>query len=845
MADLRLEHIYKVYPNGTKAVSDFTMNIEDKEFIVLVGPSGCGKSTTLRMIAGLEDISAGELYIDGKIVNDVEPKDRDIAMVFQNYALYPHMTVYENMAFGLQLRHVPNDIIHQKVLWASNILGLNDYLDRKPKAMSGGQRQRVALGRAILRNPKVMLLDEPLSNLDAKLRAQMRSEIAKLHEELKTTFVYVTHDQVEAMTLGTRVVVMKSGRIQQIDTPKNLYDYPNNKFVAGFIGTPQMNFFEATLSSAKDLISFNFKYSNAKIEVPHDDLLKLQPIYLDNKHLVYVGLRCEDITVDPEKTKNDKSAIDVKISHFEELGNETLIYADTDLNGDGFGETSTRVIVKGTSTYDFKPGQIVKAVLNLKKCHIFDKSTEESVMPRLPEINVLNCKVEKQSIVIGDLKIKLPLSIKAKDGEGELFINSNSIILDDGPFDGKIINFETIGNKKLVYIKVGNRLLFSIANKDYKIGSTVKFDFDYTQILVKNEKESLIQPMPEFDSINGSFINYFTAKNDLSGYKEIIENRILDTKKEYESKKSVLKKEYEKKILDAQKINNVELKEKDDKAYLLEKDKVEKAITSNKVEQKTKINTFNKAHKEKLVSIKNEVNVLYDNLKEEEKASYKKFVEINTDKEEGRKRREEHKNYKDNLPKERNNELTRRINEESIVYETNVNSTNGYYKRENAALKAELVKMKKKFKVDENYASYLSSEFKHKDKELSVEENNDILKQDQLFFFKFGKKYVESTEIISNKMVQSLGTKVFSKTYLLEIPHNAYRIDKDGFDAVVEGSQIVNGKIYYNCKINFDGEPKQIYCILKEKLKVGEKINLKFDITRIQITEKGIGLRIY
>ena len=248
MAGLRLEHIYKVYPNGTKAVSDFTMDIQDKEFIVFVGPSGCGKSTTLRMIAGLEEISAGELYIDNNIVNDVEPKDRDIAMVFQNYALYPHMTVYENIAFGLKLRHLPNEEIHKKVLWAAQVLDLTEYLDRKPRAMSGGQRQRVSLGRAIIRNPKVMLLDEPLSNLDAKLRAQMRSEIAKLHEDLQTTFIYVTHDQVEAMTLGTRVVVMKLGKIMQVDTPKNLYDYPDNLFVAGFIGTPQMNYFKGMLN---------------------------------------------------------------------------------------------------------------------------------------------------------------------------------------------------------------------------------------------------------------------------------------------------------------------------------------------------------------------------------------------------------------------------------------------------------------------------------------------------------------------------------------------------------------------------------------------------------------------
>ena len=249
MASLRLQDIYKVYQSGVVAVTDFTLDIEDKEFIVFVGPSGCGKSTTLRMIAGLEEISDGELYIDGKLMNNVQPKDRDIAMVFQNYALYPHMTVYDNMAFGLKLRKKPKAEIDEKVKEAARILGLETYLQRKPKALSGGQRQRVALGRAIVREPKVFLLDEPLSNLDAKLRAQMRTEITKLHHRLATTFIYVTHDQVEAMTMGTRIVVMKDGFIQQVDAPQKLYDYPANLFVAGFIGTPQMNFFDAVLTA--------------------------------------------------------------------------------------------------------------------------------------------------------------------------------------------------------------------------------------------------------------------------------------------------------------------------------------------------------------------------------------------------------------------------------------------------------------------------------------------------------------------------------------------------------------------------------------------------------------------
>ena len=266
MASLSLQHINKTYPNGFQAVKDFNLEIEDKEFIIFVGPSGCGKSTTLRMIAGLEEISGGTLKIGDKVMNDVEPKDRDIAMVFQNYALYPHMTVYDNMAFGLKLRKVPKDQIDKAVREAARILDLEKLLDRKPKALSGGQRQRVAMGRAIVRNPKVFLMDEPLSNLDAKLRVQMRIEISKLHENLGATIIYVTHDQTEAMTLGTRIVVLKDGVIMQVDSPQKLYNQPNNLFVAGFIGSPQMNFVDAqcVVEGAKAFLKFD-KY---QVELP-------------------------------------------------------------------------------------------------------------------------------------------------------------------------------------------------------------------------------------------------------------------------------------------------------------------------------------------------------------------------------------------------------------------------------------------------------------------------------------------------------------------------------------------------------------------------------------------------
>ena len=339
MANLSLKHIYKVYPNGAKAVSDFNMLIDDKEFIVFVGPSGCGKSTTLRMIAGLEEITAGELKIGDVVVNGMEPKDRDIAMVFQNYALYPHMSIFENLAFGLRMRKVPdvkrdkdgNPVLDkkgreikimrkytkaeltEKVNEAARILEITDYLKRKPKEMSGGQRQRVALGRAIVRQPKVMLLDEPLSNLDAKLRTQMRSEIVKLHKKLQTTFIYVTHDQVEAMTMGTRIVVMKDGFVRQIDTPKNLYKYPADKFVAGFIGTPQMNFFEGTLTKDGDKVHIDFKYSDAKVTVPYSLLMRTTPQYLDGTKTVYIGFRAEDVSLDEKKVAASTAKIKVKI----------------------------------------------------------------------------------------------------------------------------------------------------------------------------------------------------------------------------------------------------------------------------------------------------------------------------------------------------------------------------------------------------------------------------------------------------------------------------------------------------------------------------------------------------
>ena len=361
-AFVSLRHIDKIYDNNVQAVFDFNLDIKKHEFIVFVGPSGCGKSTTLRMIAGLEDITKGELYIDNELCNDKTPKDRDIAMVFQSYALYPHMSVYENMAFGLKLRRLPKYEIDRRVHEAARILQIEEYLDRKPKALSGGQRQRVALGRAIVRNAKVFLMDEPLSNLDAKLRVQMRSEIIKLHNSLNATTIYVTHDQTEAMTMASRIVVMKLGRVQQIGSPIEIYNNPANLFVAGFIGSPAMNFFHVDYSAEDNSITFA---SGEKVVLPKT-LTKGKSI----PSKVIFGIRPEDIKEVDGETKVTGPEFDIDVNVAELLGNEYYVHAD-------FG--GTELVSKIPANRVIKTGDKIKVFFDLKKIHFFDPETEKSI----------------------------------------------------------------------------------------------------------------------------------------------------------------------------------------------------------------------------------------------------------------------------------------------------------------------------------------------------------------------------------------------------------------------------------------------------------------------------------
>ena len=376
MASLSLKHIYKKYPGGVTAVSDFNLEIKDKEFLILVGPSGCGKSTTLRMIAGLEEISEGELWIGDTLVNDVAPKDRDIAMVFQNYALYPHMTVFENMAFGLKLRKVPKEEIKRRVEEAARILDINHLLERRPKALSGGQKQRVALGRAIVRNPKVFLLDEPLSNLDAKLRASMRTELTKLHKKVETTFVYVTHDQVEAMTMATRIVVMKDGLIQQVDTPQNLYDYPVNLFVAGFIGTPQMNFISCQLIEEGGELFVTFGTSKIKVPAEKANNPALKE-YVGQE--VIVGIRPECLYDDPVHISSmPDSIIETTVEVTELMGAEIYLYLSFDGQDEATG--GKNIIARVSSRSTSRAGDQIQIAIEASRMHIFDKDTERCIV---------------------------------------------------------------------------------------------------------------------------------------------------------------------------------------------------------------------------------------------------------------------------------------------------------------------------------------------------------------------------------------------------------------------------------------------------------------------------------
>lgn len=870
MASVKLEHIYKVYTGGTKAVSDMTLDIKDGEFIVFVGPSGCGKSTTLRMVAGLEAISAGELYIGDQVVNDVEPKDRDIAMVFQNYALYPQMTVYENMAFGLQLRHTPTDVIQQKVMWAANILGLTEMLDRKPKAMSGGQRQRVALGRAILRDPKVMLLDEPLSNLDAKLRTSMRTEIAKLHQRLKTTFIYVTHDQTEAMTLGDRVVVMKKGTVQQFDTPKNLYEYPANKFVAGFIGTPQMNFFAGNVTRKGDKVSIKLDKSEKELVADFNYFVKVNPAYLDGEHPVTMGIRCEHLHI---VNKETKETLPVKVNRFEELGSEALIYGEINLHDEDMMDKDSTIIIKvGVLPKGLEIGQTIQVGLDMDHTYFFDAETEESIVPRIPSVNMIEASVKGGKLAFLGNTVKLPGYLEGTEDleNGELAVPNDAFIFGKGDVTATVVTTEVIGETKLLHLKVGERLIFALADKDYADGTELKLGFDFSRLSLKDSAgKEVIVPIRKFDAYNANFFNYKTAmamtgdnpkfeeekiRRETAAaakYDELIAQAHVDYQRDYDSTvpeefKNIMNMEDEGAKKTAYKQLVTERRVKGNQILAEDKAEMNKALALLKVTRNDQLKALKEKHKADTAEAKKQVIELYTKLRIDEKQSFEDFIKVNKDREALRRRRDEYRMFTSTFTDQRANAMTEAVKGIDINYDNDVSKVKSTYKRGVNGAKQAFAEKKKFYGEQADPVGTLDRKYAKKYADLEKEKKNAVTLAGNVFIFGIGKYYFMSQPVISAKLIQGLGTRVFSKNFLLEVPHDAYVVSEDGIDGRVES--IVNyGNISFAKVVYQDslGNEQFAYVQFDKDLKEGDEIKLAFDITKCQITETGNNIRLY
>lgn len=854
MANLKLEHIYKVYPNGTKAVNDFSLDIKNGEFIVFVGPSGCGKSTTLRMIAGLEDITAGELYIDSTIVNDMEPKDRDIAMVFQNYALYPHMTVYENMAFGLRLRHIPDDVIQEKVLWAADILGIKDYLDRKPRNMSGGQRQRVSLGRAILRDPKVMLLDEPLSNLDAKLRASMRTEIAKLHQRLKTTFIYVTHDQTEAMTLGDRVVVMRNGRIQQVDTPKNLYNFPGNKFVAGFIGTPQMNFFDCTLKKKDDKVLLHLDINNTDIALDYNYLLKVLPQYLDGKHPLVLGVRCEHVLLTDE---NNENSIKVKISHFEELGSECLIYGF--IGKEEVTSDKGQIIIRVKDVEGLKVGQEIYVTLKMNHIYFFDKQTENTIMPRIPVYNSFVADVVNNQLSFLGQSIALPNALKQdKDYHGcELRVPVDAFKIcscESCAFKADVVEVEVIGDVKLVHLKYNDRVFFAKASLDFDVtvGSTVSITLDFTRLSLLSDNEPVFHPIVERDSFIGSFLNYETVMSTkpCQEYQDYRDKKIAAVASAVDAEIETLNKEHESKVHELSSANVAENYEKAALEFGEFNQKAQAEIATIRSETKQTLATLQKEFAEKKKEEKKKNDELFANKKAKEISDFASFKANNKDPYSLKRRKDEYHIFMDNFKTEKDNTLNLILNGITMEHESQISSIKASARRRVDLMKKETAERKRQLSVLKNPLANLNKEYKKALADLQKKKAREIKRAGFIFFFELSGNYLTlSPDIISNKLIQGLGTRVFTKDFRIEMPHDAYEVISEGTDSfkVTVKENLDYGNVYYILTTFTDnnGNEQKIYLKSDKPLTIGTTLALKFDIEKSQITETDMNIRLY
>ena len=851
MASLKLEHIYKVYPNGHKAVSDFNMNIKDGEFIVFVGPSGCGKSTTLRMIAGLEDISSGELYIGDTLVNDMQPKDRDIAMVFQNYALYPHMTVYENMAFGLKLRKIPRAEIHEKVMWAADVLGLTDYLDRKPKAMSGGQRQRVSLGRAILRNPKVMLLDEPLSNLDAKLRGQMRSMISKLHQQLKTTFIYVTHDQVEAMTLGTRVVVMKLGRVQQIDAPQNLYDHPINKFVAGFIGTPQMNFFNVTLKEEKDHVAVNWSdCEQPALRLSKQQVLKAEKKYLQGELPIILGFRCEAISAEEEELAKGDNIVDVTISHFEELGNETLIYGDLkEIEGLG-GESKTAVIIKAPSKMGHVPGDVIKARVDVERIHLFDAETEMTIIPPVPDHNVLPVTVLNNKMdLFGNASKPEAIPVDYLEN-GTISLPLDAVKVGEGDVAAKVILVEEHEEARIALVEADKKQLFVIVDEKVKEGDKIKFSVDYSRATFRDAEGKVVaSPLADRDDLYATFVNLKTAmevtqNEEFAALKEARVNEVLQRYEGIEADFAARKEKALEEANAAQAEKAALVPEK--QAELNQKQaEANKKIVELKAEYKAHNAEAKQKHKQLYKEEMAAINEQYRKMWEDEKRDYKQSMANNRDKDTRRQRRLSYSIFKESFPQMKANDIERKTNSLDFEKETELNSIKAKFTQGRNALKDQMKYDQIKFKDEYFPVQKVTKDFANEEKELNKKKADELLHAQLVFFFKFEEKYLQIPDDITKRIIQGLGNRVFSKTFRIEVPHNGFVEDPAGMEFKVVSDINYGDTKLLKCNGELFGEKVSVYIKKERELQLGEVVHLNPVLEQTQIYEDELNIRLY
>ena len=854
MASLKLEHIYKVYPNGHKAVTDFNMDIKDGEFIVFVGPSGCGKSTTLRMIAGLEDISSGEFYIGDTLVNDMQPKDRDIAMVFQNYALYPHMTVYENMAFGLTLRKMPRAEIHERVMWAAEVLGLKDYLDRKPKAMSGGQRQRVSLGRAILRNPKVMLLDEPLSNLDAKLRGQMRSMISKLHQQLKTTFIYVTHDQVEAMTLGTRVVVMKLGVIQQVDTPQNLYDHPINKFVAGFIGTPQMNFFNVKLKEEKDHVDVLWTDcpDQPALKLSNDQVLKAEKKYLQGDIDVTLGFRCEAVSAEEEDVKSGgDNLVNVIVSHFEELGNETLIYGDLkELEGLTGGESTTTIVIKASSKMGHKPGDVIKARINVEKIHLFDNQSEMTIIPQVPDHDVLPVEISGGRMKLFGSMVK-PESINIDLlQKGTISIPLAAITVNKGDVKGKVVLVEEHGEQHLALVEAEGNKLFMFVEEGVKKGDALTFSVDYSQATFRDENDMVVlKPLVARDNLYARFVNFKTAFEETQNpiFNQLKDERVAKVEEKYAELEAKFNEEMTAALNEAaQKEAQVAPTVEDQRTKMVaENSKLKLELKELGEKYRTEVKEIKAKHAQIMKDTMAKVEAEYKKMWNDEKEDYKKAMATNKDKESRRSRRLSYQVFKESFPQMKSTDIEKRSNSLEFDKETELNGAKARYVQQKALLGDQIKENERKFNEECFPLELAKKEYEKKQKELQAQKKDEIIHAQLLFFFKYDDYYQVIPDEITKKIIQGLGNKVFTKIFRIEAPHDGY-VEQENTMTFKVVSLVNYGDVkLYKCTGELDGEAVVIYINKDREIDMGATVYLAPQLEKAQIYEDDRNIRLY